>query len=132
MSPEKTNKRKKDVARYLGRHKKSFESGKLDEQCTSNADETHFAFNMDDGRTLRFTIDKDVRYADVTSGTEVMTMLVRMSGGIYVRIEPSFMLIKNKTRNYSMRNVPDNVPCVAYRTGPKGFNDSLKMIEWLQ
>lgn len=132
MRPGKNIELEKDVARHLGRLKKYFESGELEEQCISNADETHFVFNMDDGRTLGLPNDQDVRYADVTSDTEGMKMLVRISGGINARIEPPFMIFKNKTRNYRMRNVPGSVPGVAYRTGPKEWMDSLNMIEWLQ
>ena len=33
-----------------------------------NDDETHFIFNMDNWRTLRFSGDKEVKYADVVSG----------------------------------------------------------------
>ena len=58
-----------------------------------NFDETHFVINMDNGRTLGFKGDTDVKYADVTSGGEAMTMVVRLN----VRgIENPFMIFKNK------------------------------------
>lgn len=49
---------------------------------TSNADEIHFMINMDNGKTLGFCGDEHVPYADVTSGGEALTMLVRLNGGL--------------------------------------------------
>lgn len=43
-----------------------------------SADETHFLINMDKGRTLGFHGDERVKYADVTSGGEGMTMMIRI------------------------------------------------------
>lgn len=131
MSQEKTAELEKDVARDLCRLKRGFESGELDQECIKNADETHFVFNMDDGRTLGFTKDQEVRYTDITSGTEVMTMRVRISVGVNGPIEPPIMIFKNKSCNYPMRNVPDNGSGVTYRKGPKGWMDSLNMIALL-
>eukprot|EP00171_Calliarthron_tuberculosum_P003520 IDg3520t1 len=55
-------------------------SGQIDENDLGNADETHFLFNVDNGRTLGFAGQSEVKYADVVSGGEGMTMLVRLSG----------------------------------------------------
>ena len=62
----------------------------------SNLDETHFMINMDNGKTLWFSGDQKIGYADVTSGGEGMTMVVRLSGGPCARIEEPFMIFKNK------------------------------------
>ncbi len=37
---------------HLGELKKGIESGQLNENHIENADETHFVFNMDNGRTV--------------------------------------------------------------------------------
>ena len=43
-----------------------------------NIDETHFFINMDNGRTLGFRGDSNVKYADVVAEGEAMTMVVRL------------------------------------------------------
>lgn len=84
---------------------------------------------MDNGKTLGFKGDKEVRYADVCSGGESMTMVLRLS----VRgIEIPFMIFQNKGRNYPIRGVPDDVPGVIYRTGPKGWMDRKVMVMYLE
>ena len=52
MSPENQLYIEKAVAFHLGELKKGFESGELDEDLVENADETHFLFNIDNGRTV--------------------------------------------------------------------------------
>ena len=121
-----------EVARHLGHLKHGFHSGDLDENDMSNADETHFMVNMDNGKTLGFSGDQSVRYADVTSAGEGMTMLARLSGGPFARIELPLMIFKSQNRSYPIRCVPDDVRGIAYRTGPKGWTDTTIMQEWLK
>ena len=93
VSPEKQKFIDKSIAVHIGELKRGFETGKYDESTMENFDETHFVINMDNGRTLGFKGDTDVKYADVTSGGEAMTMVVRLN----VRgIENPFMIFKNK------------------------------------
>ena len=63
----------KTVAYYMGEFRRGFESGDLNED---NMDETHFVINCDNGRTLGFHGDTEVKYADVVSGGIGMTMIV--------------------------------------------------------
>ena len=86
---------------------------------------------MDNGRTLGFVGGTEVKYTDVVSGGEGLTMVVRLSGGRDARVEPPFMAFMNKDRNYPIRGTPDDRPDVAYRTGPKGWMDMRVMPEWL-
>ena len=46
-----------------------------------NIDETHFVVNMDNSRTLGFCGDTTIKYAEVVSGGDSMTMVIRISGG---------------------------------------------------
>jgi hypothetical protein len=46
-----------------------------------NLDEMHFVVNLDNGHTLGFWGDISVTYAEVVSGGDSMTMVVRISGG---------------------------------------------------
>ena len=43
-----------------------------------NLDETHFVVNLDNGKTLGFRGDTTVKYADVVSGRESITLVVRI------------------------------------------------------
>ncbi len=44
----------------------------MDDNCVENADETHFIYYMDNGRTVCFRGQEEVRYADVVSGNEAL------------------------------------------------------------
>lgn len=122
----------KRVAYFLGTIARDIQSGALAEENIENADETHFMINMDDGKTLGFRGDQQVKYADVTSGGEGITMMVRISGGADARVENPFMIFKNKDCSYPIRGVTDNIPGVSYRTGPKGWIDKRVMRLWVQ
>lgn len=130
ISPEAQERIERRVAYFLGNVARQFSSGELVEENVENADETHFIINMDDGRTLGFGGDQSVKYADVTSGGEGMTMLVRISGGARAMVETPFMIFKNKDSNYPIRGVEDDIPGVCYRTGPKGWIDRRVMLLW--
>lgn len=104
--------------------KKGFDSGELDEDAMSDANETHFIVNMDNGKILGVSRDQEVKYEDVTSSEKGMTMLVRLSGGLHAVIQPPFMIFTNKDRSHPIRDVLDTVTGMAHRTGPKGWMDS--------
>lgn len=110
-----------EVAIHLGNMSRMLRSGDFDENDLSNVDETHFIFNMDDGRYLRFAGDSEVKYANTVSCGESMTTVVRLSGGRDARIEMPFTIFTNRNRSYPIRGVPYNIPGVAYRSGPKGW-----------
>eukprot|EP00474_Spongospora_subterranea_P005517 CRZ05975.1 hypothetical protein [Spongospora subterranea] len=130
VSPAHHEHMEKLVAFHLGEVGRRFRSGDLDENLVENVDETHFVINMDNGRTLGFKGDDDVKYADVSSGGEGMTMIVRVTGGSNAAIQPPMMIFMNKSRSYPIRGVPDDVAGVCYRTGPKGWNDSKVFPLW--
>ena len=108
--------------------KKGFYSGQLEENNKENAEETHFIINPDNSKTLGISSYTEVRYTDVTSGGEGLTMLLRLSGGRNARIKTPFLIFQNKERIYLIRGLPDNVPEVVYRSGPKGWMDSQNML----
>ena len=120
------------VAFFLGRLARDFQSGVLSDEVVENADETHFVFNQDDGKTLGFRGECDIKYADVTSGGEGMTMMVRITGGERSIIANPFIIFKNKDSKYPIRGIPDDVPGVCYRTGPKGSISKKVMLEWVK
>lgn len=86
---------------------------------------------MDNGRTLGFLGDETIKYADVTSGGDGMTIIARISGGKGSLVESPFMVFKNRDRNYPIRGVNDNVPGVSHCTGPKGWIGRRVMKEYV-
>nr|CCA27500.1 predicted protein putative [Albugo laibachii Nc14] len=69
------------VAAHLGELKGGFDSGALNEDTIENIDETHLVIDFDNGRTLGFVGEKQIKYADVVSGGKGIMMVVRVSGG---------------------------------------------------
>lgn len=61
-----------------------------------------------------------------------MTMLVCISGETNAQIEAPLLKFKNKERNYQIQSVPDNIPGVAFQTGPKRWRDSKNVLAWLK
>ena len=78
LSSEKEALLEKTVSYYMGELQPGFESGLLNEDNIENADETHFVFNMDNRKTLGFVGDKHIKYADVVSGGDPITLMVRL------------------------------------------------------
>lgn len=120
------------MAKHLGELKKGFSDGTLDENWVENVDETHFVIDFDNGKTLGFGGEAQVKCADVVSGGEGMTMVVRISGGPSAHIHPPMMIFTNADRSYPVRGVADTVPGVCYRTGPKGWMDRRTFREYLK
>ena len=74
ISPEKKEIIKNRVPFFLGTVARQMKSEMLCVDNIENADQKHFIIKMDDGITLGFCDDQTVKYADVTSGGEGMTM----------------------------------------------------------
>ena len=83
------------------------------------------------GVQLGFKGEDVVSYADVVSGGQSMTMMVRLTGGKNALIMP-MLVFQNAESVRSIRNVPDTVSGVFYRTSPKGWIDRDVWKEWLQ
>ena len=131
VSPAKQELIEREVAFHLGSLKRDFDAGVLNEADIYKADETHFCIDQHDHRTLSRRSDSDVKYADVVSGDDGMTMMVLIGGVISSSVLPPFMILKNEERSYPIRNVPDNSPGVSYRTQPKAWMDHVVFYHWL-
>ena len=129
-SPEKEVHVQKTIAFHLGQSHQGFASGELDKNLIENMDETHFVVNVDNGRTLGVRGDNGMKYADIVPGGEGMTMIVRIMGGPSALIQALMMLFTNINRSYLIMQVPDNIPGVCYRLGPKGWNDKTVFPLW--
>ena len=81
-SPAKKIYIEKTVAFHLGSAKRVFDSGSRQDDMVENADGTPFVFNIRNGRTVGFRGQESVKYADIVSGGEGITMMVRLTGGV--------------------------------------------------
>lgn len=132
LSQAKLQHIEKEVAFHLGELQRGFADGSLDENAIENIDETHFVVDFDNGKTLGFCGDETVKYADVVSGGEGMTMVVRLSGGPSARIHPPMMIFMNSAGNYPIHGVPDKIPGVCYRSSKKGWMTQKLFREYLK
>lgn len=96
----------------------------------SNADETHFFVNMDNGKTLGFCRDEQVKYAYMTSGRERITMLFCLSDRPHAIIKPPLMIFRKKYLNYPIKGFLDNILGTAHRAGPTEWMDGKVMKQW--
>jgi hypothetical protein len=108
---------------HLGVLQRGFQSREFDENVMENIDETHFVVNLDNEHTLGFQGDTSITYAEVVSGGDSMTMVVRIFGEQRSMIEAPMIIFTNAHRSYSIRGLEDTISCVTYRTGPKGWMD---------
>ncbi len=64
-----------------------------------------------------------VRYADVASGNEGITMIVRITGGKDAHVEVPMLVFINGKCSYPIQGVPDSVPGACFRSGKRGWMD---------
>ena len=109
----------KTIAHHLGRMKEKFELNELNEDIVFNFDETHFIFDQDNCRDLGFLVSTNLNYAEVSNGTEGLTVGLFSRGGQNAKLESAFVIFKNQRGSYPIARVADDVQCVSYRSGKK-------------
>ena len=129
-SPAKERHVRMLVSHHLGTLYCGFVSGEYNENYIENLDETHFVINMDNGKTLGFRGDEHVKYVDVVSGGEAMTMVVRVIGGVHARIKTLMVIFTNANSSYPIQGLRDNIPGVTYRSSPKGWMNMALFAEY--
>lgn len=75
--------------------------------------------------------DTDVKFADVVSGDQGMTMMVMLGGGSQRRLEIPMLIFQNKLRLYPIQGLPDDVLGVCCRTSLKGWMGTRVFEKWL-
>lgn len=60
-------------------------------------------------------------YADVSCGKDCFTVAMCISGGDGRRIEKPMFIFQNRSCNYPISGVPDDIDCVTYRASKKGW-----------
>lgn len=132
VSVEKQSSTERAVAYYLGKVQQAFDSGVLDDDLVLNINETHFVINMDDEKTLEMKGATSVKYHDVVSGGEGVTLELTLRGKSRVSIEVLMLIFHNTNRSYPIAGLSDKVAGVAYRTEPRGWIDRRVFSEWLR
>jgi hypothetical protein len=120
-SPTKEHHVRMLIAFHLGNLYRGFQSGEYNENYIENVDETHFVINMENGKTLGLRGDQTVKYADVVSGGEAMTMVVRVTGEVRAKIMAPMIIFTNAGGAYPIRGVPNNMPGVTYQSSQRGW-----------
>lgn len=100
-----------EIAYHIWELQQDFESG-ISEECDFDADETHFRIDTHVGRTL--SIDEFVKYADVVSGSDGMTMMLMLGRCTHSTITTPIMVFQNPTCNYPIKGISDSVPGVIF------------------
>lgn len=88
VSPAKQEFIERQVAFHMGELRRGFLDGTYHQDLMENMDETHFIINMDNGRTLGFKGDSEVKYQDVVSAGVGFTMVVKLTGGQAAKLLP--------------------------------------------
>jgi len=132
LSPTRQQHIDKQIAFHLGQLAREFRAGTFDENLVENIDETHCKVNLDNGKTLGFRDDNDVKYADVVSDSMGMTLMIRLTGGPHARIYNPCVIFQNTSESYPIRGVPNDVPGICYRTTKKGFITRKLWAQYLQ
>lgn len=94
------------VAFHLGQVRSKFMAGELDERLVRNMDETHVVIDQTMPRIYGFR-GKSVKLMDVVSGTEALTLALRVTGGPEARLHDPFVIFVNKQSSYPIRGLPD-------------------------
>ncbi|EPZ33938.1 hypothetical protein O9G_003457 [Rozella allomycis CSF55] len=103
----------------------AYHLGQLNENYIDNMDDTHFIIEFDNGKTLGF-------YADVVSGGEGMTMVVRITGVPNAKIMPPMMIFTNAHCSHPIKGVPVDIDGACYRSGKKDWMDKRgKINRWI-
>lgn len=119
------------VAFHLGQLSRDFSSGRHHEEDMLNSDETLFVIHLHTKNFLSYRGQQEIKYAEIVSGIDGITLLVTLSGGSDAKMEPSFMILKNDKRSFTIRNVKDNIPKITYRSRPKTWVNSNIFFKWL-
>jgi len=76
--------------------------------------------------------DEEVEFCDLVSGDKGMTVMVMLGGGPQSWLEIPFMLFQNQLSAYPIKGVPDSIPGVCYRPGPRGWMERRVFLDWLK
>lgn len=88
--------------------------GHVDEKGIGIDDETHFTINFNNCRIFRFAGLNYLQYADVVSGVEGFTMVVRLIDRPDAQFIVKFMDFENKNLNFPILVTPDTIEGVEY------------------
>jgi hypothetical protein len=99
-SPAKQELIERKAAFYMDILNRVFISREFNEDLMENMDETHFLINMDNKKTFAFREDKVIKYSNVISSGEWISMCFKISSGVSSKIQVPFFIFKNNISSY--------------------------------
>lgn len=78
----------KEVEFQLGNMSRLFENGDVKECDVGSSDETNFIINVENSETLQFRGEDEVKFEDVVSGGEIISVIVSFTCGCDAHISP--------------------------------------------
>ena len=114
----------------MGVLQQALENGLFDKNLMENVDKTHFVVNLDNSHILRFRRDTTVKYAEVVSGGNSITMVIKIYGGRESMIEMPMLIFTNLASNYPICNLEDNILRICYKIGPKVWMDQSLFLQF--
>lgn len=108
------------MAFHLGKLKRGFDEGTLNEECVYIAGEMHFVVDLSDKRTLTMKGEAGVKFSDNVSDDVDMIMIVLPRGGSKAHLEALLIMFQNDRSSRTIEGLPDSVRGVCYSSGGKG------------
>lgn len=87
------------------------------------------SFKMNNDHTVGMCDVDGTHYADVVGGPNGFTMVLRLRGVTNAKMEAPFIIFKNRDSNYPIKNLPDNIDEVSYRTPLREWMDNIAFIQ---
>lgn len=78
---------------------------------------------MDKHKTMALNGEKNLRYSDVFSFEDCITMMMFNSEEPTACLETTIEFFKKAENNYPIRGLPEVIPSVKYRTRPDAWMD---------
>lgn len=117
LGPEKDLAAQVDVATTLGIVCNLLTDVVLNENCHKLADEMDLSFSVDNRQKVILFGTDSIKYANVGTGGECFTIIIRNEGEGESRIAPPILVFQNEDRSSLIRNLPDYVYRVTYSRG---------------
>lgn len=125
----------KSVAYHLGRLKREFYSGTLNEDCVESGEAMHFVFNPTTAKTMGFVGDPEVGYSDaVCNSADVgMTVVVRITGGAESHVAPPLVIFQSdESQDDTTMNTDMDRDDISFRHASRGWVEQSVLAEYFR
>lgn len=118
-------------ASHIGQLSCDLKSGLLKKEEIFNSDETSFILHLHNKQTLSKNGGTEMKYANLVSGDDSMTLMIALGGGCGCHIKVPMIIFENVFRSYPIRELCDDIPSVTYSSTSKRFMDYALFFDWL-